>query len=125
MKNNTPASVKAPYHLIYDWNCELCVNLMKFIKTLDRANEIVFLPYDHVIARELAGNSSEENLAGNFHIVLPTGNLYSGDEAIPYVIGALPGGKIPKWLLQHIPGRRFFLKAFYRCIVKMRDFQRK
>jgi predicted DCC family thiol-disulfide oxidoreductase YuxK len=125
MKTNGTVSGKTPCHLIYDWNCELCVNLMKFIKALDRGNDIVFVSYDHALARELAGNLSEEALAGNFHFVLPTGALYSGDEAIPHVIGALPGGKIPQWLLQHMPGRRFLLKAFYRCIVKMREFQTK
>lgn len=125
MQTSHSTSEKNPYHLIYDWNCELCVNLMKFIKTLDRANDIVFVPFDDSLAKELAKNLSEEALSGNFHFVLPSGVLYSGDEAIPYVMGALPGGKLPQWLLKHIPGRRFLLKAFYRCIVKMRESQTK
>ncbi len=112
-----------PYYLIYDWNCTLCVNLMKFIKQLDRKNDIVFVPFDDPLVEELTSGMSQEKLEGSFHFVLPDGRLFSGDEAIPYVIGALPGGKIPRWILLHFPGRKFLLKAFYQMVLKMRDNQ--
>jgi predicted DCC family thiol-disulfide oxidoreductase YuxK len=110
-----------PYYLIYDWDCELCVSLMKFLKQLDRKNMIVFLPFDEPFAKELGKNMREEDFQDNFHFVLPNGKIFSGDEAIPYVIGALPGGRIPRWILQHFPGKRFFLKAFYRWTLNVRN----
>jgi predicted DCC family thiol-disulfide oxidoreductase YuxK len=109
-----------PYYLIYDWNCELCVGLMKFLKRLDHKNMIVFLPFDDPFAKELGRNMKEEDLKGNFHFIMPNGRFLSGDEAIPYVIGALPGGKVPQWVLLHFPGKKFLLKAFYRWLLKIR-----
>lgn len=112
---------KDPYYLIYDWNCTLCVNLMKFIKKLDRKNDIVFVPFDDPLVQELIQGMSQEKLKGSFHLILPEGSVLSGDQAIPYVIGALPGGKIPQWILLHFPGRKFLLKAFYKGILKIRE----
>lgn len=110
----------SPYYLIYDWNCELCTRLMKFIKRLDRKDAIVFVPLDDPMARELCPGMDEEAFRGSFHFVLPDGRRTSGDEAIPYVLGALPGGKMPQWILEHFPGRRWLLKAFYRWVAKSR-----
>ncbi|MBI1870090.1 MAG: DUF393 domain-containing protein [Chlamydiae bacterium] len=110
-----------PYYLIYDWNCELCVNLMRFVKQLDRKNAIVFLPMDDPLAKDFARRMAPEAFEDRFHLVLPTQEVLSGDEAIPFVIGALPGGRFPQWILLHFPGKKFLLRSFYRWIVNVRD----
>lgn len=109
-----------PCYLIYDWNCELCVHLMKFVKQLDLKNIIVFIPMDDPFAREMTRNISQDVFEGNFHFVLPNGEVLSGDEAIPSLVGALPGGKFFGWVLIHFPGRKFLIRSFYRWVVKFR-----
>lgn len=110
-----------PSYLIYDWNCDFCTKLMRLIKKIDRNNSIVFVPFDDPVAKELAHDLTEEALRGSFHYVAADGKRYSGDDAIPYVVGSLPGGRIPQWILLHMPGRRMMLRAFYKRLASMRN----
>lgn len=48
------------YHVIYDGNCNLCVNLVKLLETLDRGEQFLYLPMQDQQALKVLGVTPQD-----------------------------------------------------------------
>ena len=56
---------------------------------------------------------------GSFHIVSPDGRVTSGEDALPIVMGLLPGGKVLSRLITRAPCGRWALAFVYRTFSRL------
>lgn len=108
-------------HLIYDENCPLCIRFLDEVKRRDRVGRIEPVGFEDPRIRQLTPGMTEEQLRRSFHLVFPDGRVVSGSRAVPALLKLLPGGKVPGWLLEHLPGSAWLSEKLYAWIATHRQ----
>ena len=108
------------YYLLYDENCSLCVRFMQEVKRRDRRGRIVPVGFQDPRIPTLVPSMTREKLENSFHLVLPDGTVKSGPQAMPSLLGLLPGLRLVGWLLGVLPGSKGISELVYARIAAHR-----
>src|SRR2546427_11950672 len=84
--------------LIYDGECGFCQRSVDVLRRWDREHRIALVPFQDR-ARVAAFNIPLPALAAAMHLVLPPpdGRVLSGADAVPELLGLLPGKRWLAW----------------------------
>jgi len=105
--------------LIYDGDCGFCRFWIERWKRLTR-ERVEYAPYQTV-----AGHFPEiplENFEKSIHLVLPTGEVFSGAQAVFRALSFAPGKRWMHWMYRKIPGFAPISEWFYRLVANRRPF---
>lgn len=105
--------------LIYDGECEFCRRWMDWIRKQDLHQKITFIPCQSEERKKLFPQISEEKCLNAMHVVLPTGQIFAGADAIPRILYILPGWTWSVTLFR-IPGVLLIARPVYRLIARKR-----
>ncbi len=108
------------YYLLYDEDCSLCVKFQRGIHRFDRRNRIETMGFHDPRIKTIVPTMTQEELFGNFHLVLPDGSVKSGNRALPDLLKILPGWKWAGWLLQHLPPVQWLSDRVYLWIARQK-----
>lgn len=74
--------------LLYDEDCGICSALTRVIRALDWRHRISIRPIQ--ASRDLLRGIPEERHLDAFHVLSPDGDVSTGGQAVPALLGALP-----------------------------------
>lgn len=104
--------------LLFDGGCGICLHARDVFAALDRHHR---LAYDRIVRHDggLLADLSPAERYGSWHIVHPSGELEHGSAGLATVLRALPGGRLPSWLVRAMPG---IADAGYEWFVRNRGW---
>lgn len=102
--------------LVYDEACELCERLARWMKRFDSHHRLTTMTFGEAKSTDVLNRVPEPRRWTQFHLVSPSGEVTSGDAAIPALLRLLPGGAPLAWLLVHAPGGQWAIEQFYRWL---------
>jgi predicted DCC family thiol-disulfide oxidoreductase YuxK len=90
-----PAGTSAPWTVLYDADCGLCIWLLAALLRLDTAGNLEPIALqDTRAARALADLTHQQRMA-SWHLLAPSGERWSAGAALPPLLRLLPHGLIP------------------------------
>lgn len=105
------------YHVIYDGNCNLCVNLVKLLETLDQGQQFSYTPMQDQATLDRFGITTQDCDLGM--ILINTANpsqRWQGSDAAEMIGRLLPMGKVFVDAYQALPGLKWVGDRFYEQI---------
>lgn len=105
--------------MIYDSDCGFCKGWVDWIQKRDNHHRIEFLPCRSQQRIERFPKIEEADCLKAMYVVLPDGNFFSGADAAPYLLKALPKWKWASMLFK-IPGVLLVARPIYRWIARRR-----
>ena len=105
--------------VIYDGECPLCKRARAWLMAHALEGAFEFLPCQSDARKSRYGFMEERACMEAMQVVLPNGEVYAGDKALPHVLKRL---KRWHWLayLFRIPGVTWVSPVVYRCIARNR-----
>lgn len=110
----------ARFRLLYDGRCGLCRRLARLVRRLDRRRNLVLLAFDDPDAKQELGRLPRERRYSAFHLVSPSGEILSGDQAVLPTLDLLRGGRELAAVLRRLPGGERAARATYRWVAQNR-----
>jgi len=107
------------YVLLYDRDCGICSALSRWIRAIDIRGRIRFEPIQS--GRGLLQGIPEERMLDAWHMVAPNGQVTTGGDAVPTLVGAFP---IAAGLGRLLRGSSSLMRAvhrFYAFLTRFRD----
>ncbi|MBD1849634.1 DCC1-like thiol-disulfide oxidoreductase family protein [Leptolyngbya sp. FACHB-711] len=105
------------YHVIYDGNCNLCVNLVRLLETLDQGNQFLYVPMQNEESLKAVGISAKDCEQG---IILLNANdvkqRWQGSDAAEEIGKRLPFGEIFVEAYRALPGAKWLGDRAYEQI---------
>jgi predicted DCC family thiol-disulfide oxidoreductase YuxK len=105
------------YHVIYDGNCNLCVNLVKILEQLDRGQQFQYAPMQDLEILDRYGITSQDCEMG---MLLINGEYpaqrWQGSDAAEEIARLLPAGAPFVAAYQAMPGLKWMGDRFYEQI---------
>jgi predicted DCC family thiol-disulfide oxidoreductase YuxK len=80
------------YILIYDSDCGPCTRFKRAVAFLDTRNRISFIGLDAADSSGLLAPIPQARRHRSFHLISPSGRVWSGAEALSPLTSLLPGG---------------------------------
>ncbi len=109
------------YLLIYDSDCGICVNFKRMIDFLDARKEIAFFPLRDADDAGLLSSIPISLRKKSFHLRMPGGGLLSGAEALPELMGQLPGGGPLSSVVTRVPPGKRVVRFLYRNVSRLHE----
>ncbi|NJR38156.1 MAG: DUF393 domain-containing protein [Leptolyngbyaceae cyanobacterium CSU_1_4] len=105
------------YHVIYDGNCNLCVNLVKTLEQLDRGKQFQYAPMQDQSVLDQHGITPQDCEMGMLliHREHPT-QRWQGSEAAEEIGRLLPGAEGLVAAYRAIPGAKWMGDRLYEQI---------
>jgi len=115
-----PATSNPHPAILYDGQCGLCINSIKWVRRLDWRRKFVLRDVNQrdAIARDYPGLDPTAALE-EMHLILPNGRRLAGFLAFREIAKNLPAGWLI-WPLLFIPGVPFVGARVYRLIARHR-----
>ena len=107
------------YVLLFDRDCGICSTFSRWIHTVDIRRMIRFQTIQS--SRGLLPGIPDERILDAFHIVAPDGQVTSGGDAVPTLIGAFPMGAGFGQLLRGSTALMGAVHRFYSFLTRFRD----
>lgn len=104
--------------LIYDGECGFCRESVALLERWDREHRIRLIPFQDE-ASVAAFGIPLPALAAAMHLVLPDGTVFAGADAVPRILGFLPGKRWLVWPFR-VPGVLPVARRVYRWIARRR-----
>jgi predicted DCC family thiol-disulfide oxidoreductase YuxK len=105
------------YHVIYDGNCNLCVNFTRLLEQFDRGQIFNYIPMQETTILESFGITSQDCQMG---MILINGDdtcqRWQGSAAAEEIISLLPMGEIFILAYRSLPGAKWFGDRTYEQI---------
>jgi predicted DCC family thiol-disulfide oxidoreductase YuxK len=105
------------YHVIYDGNCNLCVNFTRLLEQFDRGQIFNYIPMQETTILESFGITSQDCQMG---MILINGNdisqRWQGSVAAEEIINLLPMGEIFILAYRSLPGAKWLGDRTYEQI---------
>jgi predicted DCC family thiol-disulfide oxidoreductase YuxK len=108
-----------PYVLLYDRDCGICSAVSRWIHRVDLRGRIRVESIQS--GRALLAGIPEERMLDAMHIVTPDGQVTTGGDAVPTLVGAFPIGAGLGRLLQGSSGLMRQVRRFYAFLTRFRD----
>ncbi|HEX7278728.1 MAG TPA: DCC1-like thiol-disulfide oxidoreductase family protein [Solirubrobacterales bacterium] len=89
--------------VLYDGDCGLCKWLLAGLLRFDRAERLRPVALQRPEAEALLSDLDPADRMASMHLVSPDGTRTSGGEALPALLGLLPGGRLPAAVLGRFP----------------------
>jgi predicted DCC family thiol-disulfide oxidoreductase YuxK len=81
--------------ILYDADCGLCMWLLSALLRWDRAARLHPIALQRAEADDLLQELTPAERMASWHLISPTGERRSGGAALPPLLRALPGGRLP------------------------------
>lgn len=107
--------------LFYDAGCGLCSTLMRWVRRVDRARRVEFLPLDSIEADRFLGDLDARRRSASMHVVTPAGERTSAGLAGLRLLEAIPISSGVAHLLESRAAGRAAAERLYRVLVRVRD----
>jgi predicted DCC family thiol-disulfide oxidoreductase YuxK len=89
--------------VLYDADCDFCTWLLAAVLRWDRAGRLRPVGLQRREAAELLADLAPDERMASWHLVSPTGERRSGGAALPPILRALPGGRLPAAAFARLP----------------------
>ena len=103
--------------LIYDGECQLCQRLVRRWQRLT-GDRVDYAPFQEAAPR--FPQISQERFEASLQLVLPSGEIFEGADAIFQTLALVPGGGRGLRLYRQIPGFARISEAGYRWVSRNR-----
>jgi predicted DCC family thiol-disulfide oxidoreductase YuxK len=105
------------YYVIYDGNCNLCVNLVKVLETLDQGKQFQYMPMQDQAGLEQFGITPKDCEMGMIliHAKMP-GQRWQGSAAAEEIGRLLPMGSVFVDAYRAIPGLKWSGDRLYEQV---------
>src|SRR2546422_4564858 len=107
------------YVLLYDRDCGICSALSRWIRAVDVRRRIRFESIQS--GRGLLKGIPEDRMLDAWHMVAPNGQVTTGGDAVPTLVGAFPIGAGFGRLLRGSSGLMRAVHRFYAFLTRFRD----
>lgn len=104
--------------MVFDGDCGFCRVWIEYWKQLT-GDHIAYAPYQEVADR--FPDTPREKFAAAVQLILPSGEVHSGAQAVFTALADGAGRKTPLWIYAHIPGAAAISEAAYRVIARRRS----
>jgi len=105
--------------LIYDGECGFCKKWVDWIRKRDKAQQLEYLPCQSNERKQRFPQINEMDCLKAMHVVLSDGPIFSGADAAPHILRALPGWQWCAAMFK-IPGALLVARPVYRSIARNR-----
>jgi predicted DCC family thiol-disulfide oxidoreductase YuxK len=95
-----PMEARPRFLLAFDAGCGPCRTFKELISFFDRRYRMDYLSLEDADETGVIGRLPARRRYSSAHLVSPGGSVFSGADAIPTILGLLPGG----WLLSRVAG---------------------
>jgi len=92
-----------PYVLAYDSGCGPCTRFRDVIGLLDAGRRMHYIPLEQADREGLLVPVPPPKRFASFHLIAPSGRVWSGPSALPILISLLPGGRVPSIVVRANP----------------------
>src|SRR5256886_11512758 len=107
------------YVLLYDRDCGICSALSRWIRAVDIRRRIRFESIQ--AGRGLLKGIPEDRMLDAWHMVAPNGQVTTGGDAVPTLVGAFPIGAGLGRLLAGSSGLMRQVHRLYEFLTRVRD----
>ena len=107
------------YVLLYDRDCGICSALSRWIRAVDIRRRIRFQSIQS--GRALLKGIPEDRMLDAWHMVAPNGQVTTGGDAVPTLVGAFPIGAGFGRLLRGSSGLMVQVHRLYAFLTRFRD----
>jgi len=107
------------YVLLYDRDCGICSSLSRWIRAVDIRGRIRFESIQ--TGRGLLKEIPEDRMLDAWHMVAPNGQVTTGGDAVPTLVGAFPIGAGFGRLLRGSSHLMRQVHRFYAFLTRFRD----
>ena len=90
--------------VLYDADCGLCTWLLSALLRWDRSGRLHPIALQRHDADDLLRELTPAERTASWHLISPTGERCSGGAAVPPLLRALPGGRLPAACSERFPG---------------------
>ena len=108
-----------PYVLAYDSGCGPCTRFREAIGLLDTGRRMRYLSLERADGEGLLGPILPAKRFASFHLIAPTGRVWSGPDALPILISLLPGGRVPSVVARSNPLVSRWTKFVYSVLSRL------
>ncbi|MBI2238407.1 MAG: DUF393 domain-containing protein [Actinobacteria bacterium] len=98
----------------------MCSRLAGLVGRLDRQGSLALLPFDEPLGAEELARLPREKRYSAFHLVAPSGEIRSGEDAVLPALDLLSGGKQFAAVLRLVPGGERTVRWAYRWVARNR-----
>jgi predicted DCC family thiol-disulfide oxidoreductase YuxK len=107
--------------LIYDGSCPICQRAIEWIKGSERKDSFEMLPCQSEEVRRRFPLIEESICMGAMQLILPDGQILSGERALPEILRRLKRHRLAAWLFR-LPGSKILARSFYRWFARHRYY---
>lgn len=105
------------YHVIYDGNCNLCVNLVRFLETIDQGNQFLYVPMQDQATLSAYGITPDDCQMGMILInAEQPEQRWQGSNAAEEIGQLLPAGDAVVQFYRALPGMKWMGDRVYEQI---------
>jgi predicted DCC family thiol-disulfide oxidoreductase YuxK len=106
--------------LIYDAHCDFCKSWVDWALKRNAGEHLEFIGCQSEERKKRFPHINETDCEKAMYVVLSDGRTYSGGDALPFFLTAIPGWRWTRFLFK-IPGALFISRAIYRWIARNRS----
>ena len=88
------------YTLAYDSDCGPCTRFRNAIAFIDGGRRLRYVSLERADSMGLLDAVEPGLRFASFHLVSPTGKVWSGAAALPVLASLLPGGSVPSFIMR-------------------------
>ncbi|MES0489023.1 MAG: DCC1-like thiol-disulfide oxidoreductase family protein [Leptospirales bacterium] len=82
--------------MVYDSGCKVCSKGAGTLRKLDKNRVFLFVDFEEYVKNI----ETDETLSNDLHLISPSGEIFSGAEAIDKIVEILPMAKPVRWVLR-------------------------
>lgn len=109
------------FTLIYDADCGPCARFRRAVGFLDTYRGLDFASLMDADERGLLDTVQPGLRHRSLHLISPRGTVRSGAEALPELIGLLPGGSMVSRVIMHVPFGYRAIAFVYSVFARLHD----
>ena len=115
------SSTTGRHTMVYDSDCGICTRFKNVISFLDAHQRLAFAPLLTADKDGLLDSVPAHRRHRSFHLVNPSGRVYSGADALPILVGLLPAGRPLESILSSAPPAMWLTRVVYESFVRHHD----
>lgn len=110
----------APYTVVYDGECRVCIRSVNALRGWDRAARLELVAYQSEGVTERFPSISEREFRESVQLIGPDGSRWEGAAAVEKIFELVPRARPLSWLFR-VPFARPIARLLYRVFARHRD----